>query len=76
MASNPDPNAEWWNTTDVAGYLGVGVATVSQYRRRAQMPEPDTKVGRAYPPVETKPNHRVARAEATARGRRTVQPCS
>jgi predicted DNA-binding transcriptional regulator AlpA len=45
----PDPSAEWWNTTDVAAYLGVGVSTVSSYRRREQMPQPDTTVsGRTH----------------------------
>lgn len=41
----PDPQAEWWNTTEVAQYLGVQVSTVSGYRRRGQMPSPDTTVG-------------------------------
>jgi hypothetical protein len=44
--STPDPSAEWWTTSDVAAYLGVGVSTVSSYRNRGQMPEPDHKLGR------------------------------
>jgi len=44
--TGPDPNAEWWTTTDVATYLGVAVATVSAYRSRGQMPEPDQTLGR------------------------------
>jgi len=36
--------AEWWTTTDVAEYIGVKISTVSNYRRRAQMPEPDTTI--------------------------------
>jgi predicted DNA-binding transcriptional regulator AlpA len=42
----PDPDAEWWTTSDVAAYLGVQVATVSGYRNRGQMPEPDMTLGR------------------------------
>jgi hypothetical protein len=30
----PDPDAEWWTTSDVATYLGVRVGTVSSYRLR------------------------------------------
>jgi hypothetical protein len=39
---------EWWTTSDVASYLGVGVSTVSGYRRRGQMPAPDMTVGRTH----------------------------
>jgi hypothetical protein len=42
----PDPNAEWWTTAEVAAYLRVRPATVSTYRMRGQMPEPDKKLGR------------------------------
>ncbi len=28
----PDPDTDWWTTTDVANYLGVAIATVSSYR--------------------------------------------
>ena len=42
----PDPDAEWWTTSDVAAYLGVRVATISSYRRREQMPAPDMRLGR------------------------------
>lgn len=42
----PDPALEWWTTSDVAAYLGVRVATVSTYRKRGQMPEPDMVLGR------------------------------
>lgn len=45
-ASRPDPDAEWWTTTEVATYLGVHISTVSGYRRRGQMPEPDVTYGR------------------------------
>lgn len=37
--------AELWNTTDVAQYLGVKPGTVSAYRHRGQMPEPDQTIG-------------------------------
>ena len=46
--ARPDPAAEWWTTSDVAGYLGVQVSTVSNYRKRAQMPAPDLTVGRTH----------------------------
>lgn len=46
--TKPDPSAEWWTTSDVAAYLGVKVATVSSYRIREQMPEPDLTVGRTH----------------------------
>jgi hypothetical protein len=48
VTTAPDPTAEWWTTTDVATYLGVGVGTVSAYRGRAQMPPPDMTVGRTH----------------------------
>lgn len=44
----PDPKAEWWTTTEVAAYLGVGVPTVSAYRSRRQMPLPDQTIGRTH----------------------------
>ncbi len=44
----PDPAAEWWTTSDVAAYLGLRVGTVSSYRQRGQMPEPDLTVGRTH----------------------------
>ena len=44
----PDPNAEWWTTSDVATYLGVQVSTVTNYRKREQMPAPDLTVGRTH----------------------------
>lgn len=44
--TKPDPTAEWWTTSDVANYLRVGVATVSAYRSREEMPAPDKKIGR------------------------------
>ena len=46
--TTPDPRAEWWTTSDVAAYLGISVATVSSYRRRAQMPAPDQTIGRTH----------------------------
>lgn len=61
----PDPNAEWWLTSDVAAYLGVAVSTVSTYKARGQMPEPDQTIGRTpvWRPAriiewhETRPGH-------------------
>jgi periplasmic divalent cation tolerance protein len=44
----PDPDAEWWTTTDIAAYLGVQVGTISSYRNRSQMPEPDHTEGRTH----------------------------
>src|SRR5256885_16092912 len=46
--ASPDPKAEWWTTSDVAAYLGVQIGTVSSYRLRGQMPEPDMTVGRTH----------------------------
>jgi uncharacterized protein involved in tolerance to divalent cations len=46
--SSPDPNAEWWTTTDIAAHLRVQVGTVSSYRQRGQMPEPDETRGRTH----------------------------
>lgn len=37
--------AELWNTTDVARYLGVKPGTVSAYRHRGQMPPPKQTLG-------------------------------
>ncbi|MBB2941812.1 uncharacterized protein involved in tolerance to divalent cations [Actinoplanes lutulentus] len=48
MTTKPDPDAEWWTTTDVAAYLGVLVGTVSSYRNRGQMPEPTQTLGRTH----------------------------
>jgi hypothetical protein len=45
VSQTPDPDAEWWTTSDVAAYLGVRVATVSTYRNRGQMPAPDMRLG-------------------------------
>jgi 8-oxo-dGTP pyrophosphatase MutT (NUDIX family) len=42
---DPDPEAEWWTTKDVAAYLGVEPGAVSSYRRRGQMPAPDQTIG-------------------------------
>lgn len=46
IPSSPDPAAEWWTTAEVAAHLGVRPATVSSYRMRGQMPQPDRKLGR------------------------------
>jgi hypothetical protein len=46
--AQPDPKTDWWTTTDVAAYLGVTVGTVSSYRARGQMPEPDRTIGRTH----------------------------
>ena len=42
----PDPEADWWTVADVAAHLGVSVNTVSSYRSRQQMPDPDRMIGR------------------------------
>jgi predicted DNA-binding transcriptional regulator AlpA len=44
----PDPQASWWTTKDVAAYLGLQLSTISAYRQRGQMPEPDQTVGRLH----------------------------
>ncbi|WP_380164648.1 NUDIX domain-containing protein [Jannaschia sp. R86511] len=44
----PDPDAEWWTTSDVAAYLGVQIGTVSAYRSRGQMPAPTRTLGRTH----------------------------
>ncbi|MEU5949898.1 helix-turn-helix domain-containing protein [Micromonospora sp. NPDC047465] len=41
-------DVEWWTTSDVAAYLGVQVSTVTNYRKRGQMPAPDMTVGRTH----------------------------
>lgn len=46
--TSPDPDAEWWNSTDVASYLGVDISMVSSYRRHGRMPAPDMTVGRTH----------------------------
>jgi hypothetical protein len=46
--TTPDPKAKWWTTSEVAAYLGLRVGTVSSYRLRGQMPEPDMTVGRTH----------------------------
>lgn len=48
VTSTPDPNAEWWTTSEVAAYLGVQVATVTNYRKRDQMPPPEKTIGRTH----------------------------
>ena len=48
LVAQPDPDTDWWTTTDVAAYLGVTVGTVSSYRARGQMPEPDRTIGRTH----------------------------
>jgi hypothetical protein len=48
LIAPPDPEAEWWTTTDIARYLGLQVGTVSTYRTRKQMPQPDQTVGRTH----------------------------
>ena len=47
-AAIPDPAAEWWTTADVASFLGVHSTTVTNYRKRGQMPAPDATVGRTH----------------------------
>ena len=46
VVAEPDPDAEWWTTTDVAAYVGVRVATISTYRNRGQMPAAEMVLGR------------------------------
>lgn len=48
VSGSPSVEAEWWTTSDVADYLGVAVATVTNYRKRGQMPAPDATVGRTH----------------------------
>ena len=48
VTERPDAEAEWWTTSDVAAYLGVQVTTVTNYRKRGQMPAPDATVGRTH----------------------------
>ncbi len=48
VSVRPDPASEWWTTSDVAAYLELKVATVSAYRTRGQMPQPDMTVGRTH----------------------------
>lgn len=48
VSRRPDPQAEWWTTSDIAEYLGVRVGTISSYRKRGQMPLPDKTVGRTH----------------------------
>jgi predicted DNA-binding transcriptional regulator AlpA len=47
-AESPDPDLEWWTTSDVAAYLDVRVSTVSNYRKSGRLPEPDQTVGRTH----------------------------
>jgi GntR family transcriptional regulator len=42
----PDPNAEWWTTTDVARYLGITVGAASTYRGTGYLPAPDRTDGK------------------------------
>lgn len=37
-----------WTNEVVAAHLGVEPGTVSSYRVRGQMPEPDARIGRAW----------------------------
>jgi len=48
VTSGPDPKAEWWTTADVAAYLHVQAATVTNYRKRGQMPAPVQTIGRTH----------------------------
>ena len=36
-----------WSVAEVATYLGVRPSTVTAYRSRGQMPQPDGRVGRS-----------------------------
>jgi predicted DNA-binding transcriptional regulator AlpA len=63
--AEPDPEIDFWVTSDVAAYLGVSISTVSTYKSRDQMPPPDRTFGRtpAWRPAtiiewhETRPGH-------------------
>jgi hypothetical protein len=46
LMEGPDPDADWWTVSDVAAHLGVSIHTVSSYRSRRQMPDPDRTIGR------------------------------
>ena len=48
VSPSPSVEAEWWTTSDVAAYLGVAVADVTNYRKRGQMPALDGTVGRTH----------------------------
>jgi hypothetical protein len=48
VSGSPSVEDEWWTTSDVAAYLGVQVTTVTNYRKRGQMPAPDATVGRTH----------------------------
>jgi predicted DNA-binding transcriptional regulator AlpA len=48
VTAEPDPDVEWWTTSDVVAYLGVKVATVTNYRKRGQMPPPAQTIGRTH----------------------------
>jgi hypothetical protein len=41
------PVPDWWTTTDVAHFINTRVSTVSGYRRRGLLPEPDRFFGRS-----------------------------
>jgi hypothetical protein len=41
----PSKYQQWWLTSDVAGYLGLRLGTISSYRSRGQMPPPDDELG-------------------------------
>lgn len=72
LMSQPDPNAEYWATSEVAQYLGVQLGTVATYRRRGQMPAPDITVGGrpAWRPATIREWHanRPGRGWRTGRG--------
>jgi len=36
-----------WSVAEVAAYLGVAPSTVTAYKARREMPEPDGRVGRS-----------------------------
>lgn len=46
--TGPDPNAEYWRTTEVAAYAGTTSGTISSYRNRGQMPTPAISYGRTH----------------------------
>lgn len=70
----PDPDAEWWTTTDVAAYLGVSLGTVSAYRARRQLPEPDGRIGQSWiwAPVRITTWHKARPRKRARREKGTV----
>jgi len=71
VTASPDTSAEWWTTSDVAAYLGVRLGTVTSYRRRGHLPDPDRQFGRT--PL-WRPGRIIAWHESRPRPRPGGQP--